>query len=399
MPSGRVIIPAAAALLAGLGLTALATTRPPSATERIQQGHTALSDNDLARAERIAVAVAEANQPGSWRAWLIAAAARQRQGRYQQAQDAYRQFLALCDRPAERAHAMEQIQRCHWAVAPRKPAVVSQMLNENQRRALALVSERPYTESTEHFAVQAYNAELAKLVARQAETALARICEEILSSQAYPHIVNVYVWPDAVEYQKHATSAAEWAGGSFSLTHGEDGQLIRRIDLTQLDKHRHFDTGTLDRVLPHEMCHLVLAEYFGDAHCPLALNEGLAMMAEAAVDNARLLLAGAALAGNKKIALPGLLRTEGCSADNADVFYAESFSLTAYLHARLTREQFREMLAQIKAGFPLDEALQRALYVPPDPAFLERLARAWEAEAIRQAQFLKALDANPLAPS
>ena len=49
------------------------------------------------------------------------------------------------------------------------------------------------------------------------------------------------------------------------------------------------------------------------------------------------------------------------------------------------------MLAHIKGGRPLDEAVQRALYVPYDEAFLERLARSWESEAVRQSQFLKAL--------
>ena len=116
------------------------------------------------------------------------------------------------------------------------------------------------------------------------------------------------------------------------------------------------------------------------------------MMAEARVDNSRVLLAGAALAGGEKIPLQKLLRMDRCGADNAAVFYAESFSLTAYLHKRMTPGQFGEMLTHIKTGCPLDEAVQRALYVPENETFLKRLSTAWEAEALRQWQFLKALD-------
>lgn len=151
----------------------------------------------------------------------------------------------------------------------------------------------------------------------------------------------------------------------------------------------------LDRVLPHEMCHLVLAELFGEAVCPLALGEGLAMLAEASVDNSRIVLAGTAMTGEGKIPLARLLLMERFAKDEAAVFYAEAFSFADYLQSRMTRRQFREMLDHVKAGRPLDEAIQRALYVPCDEALLGKLARAWEAEAIKQSQFLRALDEAP----
>jgi hypothetical protein len=86
---------------------------------------------------------------------------------------------------------------------------------------------------------------------------------------------------------------------------------------------------------------------------------------------------------------------ERCAKDEAAVFYAEAFSFADYLQSRMTRRQFREMLDHVKAGRPLDEAIQRVLYVPCDEAFLGKLARAWEAEAIKQSQFLRALDEAP----
>ncbi len=380
-------------LVAAMCFSAAVTDSEPSSSEGIQQALAALSSGQAERAERIAAKVAAGEAEGAWRAWLIVASARHRLDRYASAQKAYRQFLSLCRSPAERVYVMEQIDRCRLASAePAGAVVVSEQLSPRRRAKLSTVDNRRFTESSEHFVVRARNSDLARLIVKQAEIALGRICRIILSGQDYPHSVSIYVWSNVAEYRKHAVSAPEWSGGSFSLRQDDNGQIIRRIDLTQLGGDGLFDAAMLDRVLPHEMCHLVLAEFFGDAPCPLALNEGLAMLAEARVDNSRVLLTGAALAGGGKIPLRKLLRMDRCDADNAAVFYAESFSLTAYLHKRMTPGQFGEMLAHIKTGCPLDEAVQRALYVPGNETFGKRLSAAWEAEALRQWQFLQALD-------
>lgn len=392
MATGKLGILALGVLAACLSAAAVGVV---CRTDGVQEALVALAANRLARAEGLAADVLASEGDGRWRAWLIVAAARQRMGRHPQAIAAYRQFLALCRSPAERAYVLEQMRWCRQAdTPPARPVPASKLLAAPERAALAEVADKQYVESSERFVVRACNAGLAKLVARQAEIALRRICQSILFGQDYPHSVAIYVWPDLNEYRKHATSAPEWSGGSFSLRQDDSGQFIRRIDLTQRDPAGRFNAVMLDRVLPHELCHLVLAELFGDAKCPLALNEGLAMMAEPAVDNSRILVAGAALAGGKKIRLETLLLMDRCAADDAAVFYAESFSLTCFLHSRLSRQQFREMLGHIKAGCPLDEAVQRALYVPREEVFLARLARAWEGEAIRQSQFLQALDAE-----
>ncbi len=170
--------------------------------------------------------------------------------------------------------------------------------------------------------------------------------------------------------------------------------MVRRIDLTQLNDRRQFDVAMLDRVLPHEVCHLVLAEYFGDAWCPLPINEGLAMMAEAAPENDRILLASAVLTSNKKISLRELLAADRIKPDQAPAFYAESHSLISYLHHRLTAKQFRDLLANVKDGSHFSEALQQALFLPHDEKFLAKFSEAWQADAIRQGQFLRALDAG-----
>jgi len=391
----RRVITALLGLALSAGLSAWAGPEPPAATEGIQAALKALADDDPRAAERIAARLAVSGAAGAQRAWLIAGTARQRLGSYADAAQAYRRFLACCDDADERRYVLERIEECTSAAgdAPR-PRPASQLLSRRQLARLATVEgrHRRQIETTEHFAVRAYNDELARLTGRRAEVALAHICRVILRGQEFPHSVDIYVWPTISEFRKHATSAPEWAGGSFSITRGPDGAARRRIDLTQLDDEQRFDTAMLDRVLPHEICHLVVAEYFGDRPCPLAINEGLAMMAEATVDNARVRLAGAVLAGEKKIPLGRLLTLTAVDGEQAHVFYAEAFSLTSYLHHGMTARQFRELLAQIKGGCAFEDAVQRALGLPHEDGFLGRLASAWEDEAIRQGQFLRALD-------
>lgn len=388
MAIGRLTIPALAVAAAALVAVAAATSL--SVAGGLHEALEALAADDLAGAEETALDVARSDGAGAGRAWVIVAAARQRAGEFAQAQRAYRQFLTACTDSGQQAYAVEQIAWCRSRAeaAPEAPG-----LTAVQRERFGAVSRgRVFTESSEHFVVRARNSELARHVAAQAERALERICRTVLSGQEYPHSVQIYIWPRIAQYRKHATSAAEWAGGSFSLRRKADGQAIRRIDLTQLDENGLFDASILSRVLPHEMCHLVVTESFGDAVCPLALDEGMAMLAEESPGNSRILLAGAALAGDQKIPLETLLVMDRCNGDNAAAFYAEAFSLTEYLHSRMTGCQFREMLDHLRAGCSVEEAAQRALYVPGDETFLPRLARAWEGEAIKQAQFLRALE-------
>ena len=388
MASRRAIL---ALLLAGLALGAWAvgTDWPPA--QPVQQALTALHAGQTAQAEALATDLANSDRPGAWRGWLIAAAARQKLGAYEQAEEAYLQYLPFCASPHEREYVAEQIQHCRRAAGPcRKHTPVGQAMTPEQRAQYSVVEGEEAVETTDHFVVRSSNAALAKLVAQHAELALARVCSFVFTSRDYPHSVAIHIWPDAEEYRKHATSAREWEGGSFTIQSDEGAQTVRRIDLTQLNKDRLFDPDVIDRVLPHEMCHLVMTEFFGDTRAPLALSEGMAMLAEAGVDNGRVSLAGESLGGRQKIALGDLLRE--ARPKKADVFYAESFSFMHYVHESLTPRQFRETLEHVRIGLPLDEALQRALYLPPDDDFLDHLAKAWESEAIRQAHFLHALD-------
>jgi len=364
-------------------------------TQSIQQSLDALRRGDNQTAERIARSVIRIGGTDSYRAWLIIANAQHRSRRYEQACKSYRQFLASCRNPFEREYVIGQIKQCQEALVKsrrRETLSASEIISPERLKKLSLFTGRRYTESSEHFVVRAYNPDLAKLAARHAEAALNRVCKIILSGQDYPHSVDVYIWPTIADYRARVARRLEFSRGSFSLSEDESGRTIRRIDLIQLDAKGQFDLNLLDKVLPHELCHLVFSEFLGDAPCPLAINEGLAMLAQARVDESRLGLAGAAIAAGKAIPLEDLLTTRGYQQDHRSLFYAESFSLVEYLHHNLSPKQFHEVLVNIKEGCCLAEAIQRALCVPSDENFLKALSIAWQNDAIKQWQFLKALD-------
>ena len=363
-------------------------------TSGVQQALEHLRCGRHEQAERAALGLAREEGPRAVpEAWLIVATARQRGGKRKDAVLAYQRYLALCTSPVMRQYAMEQIRLCRspgMEAAPR--TAPSRELTPADLRALMRIRRRIQVESSEHFVVRARNSRVARLIAVEAEKALGRICRDVLAGQEFPHRVDIYVWSDRREYAAHAQNAPEWSGGNFSIV-ARNGLVTRRIDLIQLDRTGRFATVMLDRVLPHELCHLVLQEYFGDAACPLLIDEGLAMLAESGqMDNARFLLAGAALGARKHISLTALLARRRHEVKDPAVFYAKAFSFLEFLHSRMNREQFREFLAHVKDGCSVNEAIQRSLYLPLDGTFSAALARAWQDRSVRHAQYLRALD-------
>lgn len=393
-----VLTTAALAMGAVLAGTVSPTTQPAGQGEAsqgpadaFQEALKHLQEGRPAQAEELAVALATPAEGPLPRAWLVAAQARQDQHQYGPAAQAYRSFLAGCDSPAAREYANRQLHHCLSAAGPAsQPAAPGAALTDDERKELAEVAEETFTESSDHFVIRARNAKFARLLAREAERALARICRLILGGQEYPHSVEIYVWVDHKDYLAHASKAHAWSGGAFTLVRSA-GVVTRRIDLAQRNDKGLLCLATLNRILPHEMCHLVTAELFGDAPCPLFLNEGLATFAEWEVDNDRLELAGMALASQGRIPLTDLLALDSSQVNKPGVFYSESYSLVGFLRRRLTDRQFADLLEHLKNGCAFADALQRALHAPDDPTFLPALASAWEKHAVQSAQLIRAL--------
>lgn len=361
-------------------------------TRSIQDALGKLHAGQLAQAEADALILASRSDKSAPRAWLVVASARQRRGSHEGAVRAYRNFLANCTSPQLRTYAANKIIECkaRQSAPAKRPVAPSKRIEPAEMVELAKVGKEMLTETTSHFMVRARNRRVAKLTAAEAEASLRRICGYILGGQDYPHSVVINVWPDQKEYADHARNAPEWAGGSFTVT-SDNGVATRRIDLTQRNADGRFDTIMLDRILPHEMCHLVVQELFGDAHCPLVLNEGLAMLAESETDSGRVLLAGMALGADRNVSLADLFARQRHNMDDPAVFYAKSFTFIEFIRNRMTHEQFRAFISYVKGGCAIGDAIQRAIGSPDSEQFLPTLGRTWQDRTVVQAHFLRAL--------
>ncbi len=350
------------------------------------------------RAGQYAQAVTEAEWllsgrlvPCQPRALLVLAASREAQGRYGEAREAYSQALALCTDPRLQQYVLEQMAQCDRGGPSRQqPAPPSAQLSAQRRADLARLEDAEAIETGSHFTVRSRNAELSRLVLEHAEGALIRVSQLILGQTEYPHSVEILIHATPADFAA-ASGDAGHSTGRFELIGQAGGYFRRVIHLTQLDAGGTFDAAMLDRVLPHELSHLVLTEFFGDAPCPLYLQEGLAMLAEYGEPTGRILLAGAAVATGQALPLEYLLTREACQADESALFYAQSRSLLSYLRDSMTQDQFHALLGQLRDGHPLGDALHRALAMPYDATLLARLETAWQAQAIAQAQILTAL--------
>jgi len=396
MNRGKLSILPAGLIVLAVGACAWSVAAGPDPTVTASPVQVALAEYRAGRweaAARLAGTIAADPARPRPEAWLIAAAAWQKRGELASAAEAYRMYLTFCEDPAVRDYALEQLAVCEQgpAAPPTSAALPSRALSTEQRLALAQVAPRLYVEVSEHFVVQTHNAQLSRLLIEQAERALGRITRFVMRGTEYPHTVELNVYPTAKEYRRRIDRDTEWSGATFELATDEAGFIRRVIHLTQLNEAGQFDVEILDRVLSHELCHLVVTEWFGDAYCPLYLQEGLATQAEYSPSRMRVILTGAAMAADKALALRDLLATESYQQGELPLLYAQTYSLIGYLHRRMSARQFTDMLGHVKGGCTLDDAIQRALYSPDDQDFLAKLERAWRQDALIQAQLLMAL--------
>jgi hypothetical protein len=269
-----------------------------------------------------------------------------------------------------------------------------------------------------HFRVHCANRELGDILAGQAELDLRRIRESLIVEKVdLPYIVDIHVWPDPQKYLAEAPHASTDSVGCASEVHTDDGPPTQRIDLLHRSDDNVFLTNLLQRVLPHEICHIVLREYMrqgrpqnsgdranGDP-CPLALHEGLAMLAENRTDEDRIRLAALAACANTEtplLQIQKLLsrqRYNQTTDDKKAIFYAASYSFAEFLRGRLNDEQFGEFLAHVRRGCSVPVAIQRAMYLPHNKKFPKELAKAWKQYAILQGQILQTLEQAGDAPA
>ncbi|MFA6004702.1 MAG: hypothetical protein WC881_11615 [Elusimicrobiota bacterium] len=202
-----------------------------------------------------------------------------------------------------------------------------------------------------HFLVRAYGSAQAQQIADIAENAYSRIMVDTGLSSFKPlgGLYKLVVYANPEEYQRK-TAQPSWSGG-VSV-----GNAIYS-----------YAGGQLDRVVSHEMTHLIFYEYMGRTNLEHRwINEGLAVFEE---NKAGQPPSGGASppqmprpAGWQPLAMESMLHMVPASEReyNVNAWYYQAESMVRFMIERGGRIGFGQFLAAIRQDVPLDKAMPGA---------------------------------------
>jgi hypothetical protein len=300
----------------------------------------------------------------------------------EEAAAAWLEFRILAETPEEIALANTRIA----AITGKKPpSAGGGELTQGDILAMTAVGKDWSVRESDHFTVRSKNEKLTHYVSMKAEAYLGALTMRWLKGSAYPHKVPITVYPSSREYV--AAGNPEWsqggtAAGYTSLDAFLSGRRELRIDLLHLMPNGTFNPDlSSPELLPHELTHLVLAEFFGERRCPTWLNEGIAQC----MQEKRREVADAWMLENCKtvadlpITVRDLVELPAYPANLQliQAFYIESASLTAFLLDKLGEDGFSRFIGHVKRGMPGKDALTTVIQGGSEAAVLESLTKDW----------------------
>lgn len=226
---------------------------------------------------------------------------------------------------------------------------------------------------TEHFIIEAYNQDLAKLTSELSEQYLDELSQAILGGAAFPHKITIRIYKTKKDFHEIGKNPV-WAGGVArrDVKWGKPD----RVELYQLDNANRFDPDMLTRTLPHELTHAVIADLSGVKGCPLWINEGLAQSFEK-FSRPQTELRGLALAveQGRYARFQDIMAIETYPQD-IERFYLQSDSMARFLLSNLDPAQFSAFLKAAINKEPMDKALSSAFGIKKEDA-LDQIENRW----------------------
>lgn len=199
----------------------------------------------------------------------------------------------------------------------------------------------------------------AKEVLRKAESYYTTIAREIGYARYYKfwtweERVNIVLYPDLETYIEK-TGLPAWSRGGATKYHR---QLKSRAIVSFIQ-----EEAFLDNVLPHEISHLILADFLGPVNIPLWFNEGVAQLQESDKKDE------AVLVMRKAVKLGYFIPFRQLTSKNlpmmqekvyAVFFYAQSVAVVHFLIEQYGSQRFGELCRQLRNGLTFEDALQKA---------------------------------------
>lgn len=200
------------------------------------------------------------------------------------------------------------------------------------------------------------NREAAEPAHRIAANAITRT-EALLNGEPIPHI-NIYIYPDLPDMvsslRLHDERVQDWVA-AYAIPQSRVALVAASPGPEMLPN--------LERDVPHEVVHLVVASATPEASIPAWFGEGLALHLTGEPDPAlRRVLDDAARDGAflplDTLCVPGY---SGLGPNEAALAYAQSESLVGYVENRYGADGIRRLLAAFNDGVPCEDAVSQAL--------------------------------------
>lgn len=160
--------------------------------------------------------------------------------------------------------------------------------------------------------------------------------------------VNIYVYPNFDDMKDAVLYEPSWTGGMAFPEHNIFIMGISSMDMT-------WNKNTVK----HELTHILIGHFTFSCigSVPTWLNEGLAMFAEGALDEASQAQLDQAIRGDNLIALRSLNGAFSELSDKANLSYSQSYSVVNFLISTYGQAKMTALLEALRDAKTIDEAL------------------------------------------
>lgn len=227
---------------------------------------------------------------------------------------------------------------------------------------------------TEHFSVYSSNDRLSKEIGRRAEAYLDFMTEKLFGGRSWAVRFPILVYKDKADYDSH--SKIKGSGGvTFSHISGKTTAILIYQNGNSGGGGSNLCKYCIESVLPHELTHAVINEFFQGRSAPRWLHEAIARRFEQTRDHYE---QTARLA--RKVVAGEFFRLRDLFAQTTypkrvGLFYEQSAAIVLYLF-EAGPEAMNVFLTELAAGNSHDVAIAAALGIPVEFA-VEEFESRW----------------------